>query len=301
MLRLFAISKRVADGSDARAWRSRLAFLAGAIPLRAELAQILRGSGSLGRHIAQRPETLGAVVWPYISTNWDAKERLARIRDHFAALDEAVPTFDFEVDRVQVLCDLSDLLPGLTVVLDQPKWFMREGQLCFNLFVHDKRVFSLAFSFALQPSLVAYVGAVQGRSIEGILETYKQITTALHGMRPRDFLIEAFLALCRSVGVQAVYAVADARRHHRSAYFGNGPKSFALDYDELWRERGGDRHNDDFFVLPIGGAKRDLSTVPSKKRSMYRKRYELIDRFEATIAKGVQNGFAQRHRDEFAK
>ena len=98
-----------------------------------------------------------------------------------------------------------------------------------------------------------------------------------------------------------MYAVSDEARHHRSSYFGSGPKAFSLNYDEIWQERGGHRYTDEFFVLPVIGAKRDLATIPSKKRSMYRKRYELIDYFEAAVVRGLRDGFVTRSRDDFAK
>jgi uncharacterized protein VirK/YbjX len=300
LLRLFTVSRRVIEGSGFRVWRSRLSFVASATLVRRQLADMLGDTGSFGRHLAKRPEVVGVLVWPYVSTSWDARQRLSLIREHFATLDNVLSKLDFDPDDVLILEDLCDLLPGLRVVLDQPKWFMREGQLCLNIFVHDTRLFSLAFSFGARPTLSAFIGAIQGRDIDGVLEVYKQITSALHGMRPRDFLIEAFLCLCRTAGIERVYAVSDANRHHRSSYFGRAPRAFSLNYDEVWRERGGSQQREDFFVLPIEGTKRDLSSVPSKRRSMYRKRYELMDRFEADIRKGLRDGFVKGHRDEFA-
>jgi len=165
---------------------------------------------------------------------------------------------------------------------------MREGQAVLDLFIAETRIFSLAFSLRDEQGLTAVIGAIQGRDIEGALDTYRELTGALHGMRPRDFLVEMFRALCATLGVQRIVAVSDASRHHRSPYFGKvTDKRFPLDYDEVWTERGGTALDDDFFALPVKPTRRSIEEIPSKKRSMYRKRYEMLDRLEAKLAQAV--------------
>jgi uncharacterized protein VirK/YbjX len=104
-------------------------------------------------------------------------------------------------------------------------------------------------------------------------------------MRPRDFLFELFRAFCRAFGVSKIYAVSDASRHHRSSYFGSKAKNgeLTLNYDEIWLERGGALHNSDFYVFNVDQQLKNLEEVPSKKRSMYRKRFEFLETTEAQI------------------
>jgi uncharacterized protein VirK/YbjX len=243
--------------------------------------------GSLiNKLIAQRPETVGAVVWPYQCHTWTAKTRLDRIREHYSVIDSLSPRIDFPLDGALKLLDLGNVYENLHVVLDQPIWFMREGQLVINLFLDNVRIFSLAFSLARESGeVVAYVGAMQGRNIEGLLDKYREITKAMHGMRPRDFLFELFRAFCRAYGVSKIYAVSDASRHHRSAYFGSKAKDgeLTLNYDEIWVERGGTIQNSDFYVFNVDQQIKNLEEVPSKKRSMYRKRYDFLESTEAQM------------------
>lgn len=286
--RLWSISRTVVDASGLRGLYRRLSFMAATVRHRAVLLPFMHASGALDRVLERRPETIGAVVWPYVCLSWDAPTRLARIGDHWAAVEAVAPVLNFAPDDGRELLDLADLMPGLRVVLDQPKWFMREGQAVLNLFVGETRVFSLAFSLRIEDSLTACIGAIQGRDIEGVLDTYKAMTGALHGMRPRDFLVELFRALCGAIGVSRIYAVADAKRHHRSPYFGNKfAKQVPMDYDEIWRERGGEPLSVDFFVLPVDPGRRNIEEVPSKKRSMYRKRYEMLTKIEAELSRAL--------------
>lgn len=285
---LWQMSKQVYPNTSIFTVKNRLIFTVQASRIKKAIQPFLHApSGSqINKLMTQRPETIGAVVWPYICHTWDAKNRLSRIEEHYRVVDSLYPKIDFPVDGALKLIDLGYVCENLHVVLDQPIWFMREGQLVINLFLDNVRIFSLAFSLAHESGkMVAYVGAMQGRNIDGLLDTYRDITKAMHGMRPRDFLFELFRAFCRSVGVTKIFAVSDASRHHRGAYFGSKAKNgeLTLNYDEIWLERGGVIENSDFYVFSVAPQVKNLEEVPSKKRSMYRRRYEFLDATEARM------------------
>lgn len=270
--------------AKARILKRRLSYVSAGAKLIGPL-QVFRHprpGSALQRALQQRPELLGVVVWPYICTNWNARTRLQRIYEHFRVIESRGAVLDFPIDEQLPLLDLADVANDLRVVLDQPKWFMREGMLVLNLFAQDVRMYSLAFSFALEEDeVVAHIGAIQGVDIDGILGDYRDLTKALHGMRPRDFLVELFRILCRCLGVSNIYAVKNDRRQHCSSYFG-AAKSDALflNYNAIWEERGGIRKSEDFFALSLETPMKQLDMVPSKKRAMYRRRYELLGSLE---------------------
>src|SRR5205085_10943663 len=139
------------------------------------------------------------------------------------------------------LLDLSEIRPGFQVVLDQPRWFMREGQFAINLFLNETRLYSLVFSlFRDGDVLTAFIGAIQGRDIEGILEEYRDLTKAAHGMRPRDLLIEIFRFFGQAIGLTRILAVSDGSCQHRSNYYGgSASRKISTDYNEIWEDRGG--------------------------------------------------------------
>src|SRR6185437_8818486 len=125
-------------------------------------------------------------------------------------IDKIGGAIDFLPDDKIELLDLGDVVSGLHVVLDQPQWFLREGQLAINLFLEDVRIYTLAFSFFRQgKEIAAFVGGIQGRNIAGILETYRDLTKASYGMRPRDLLIDILRMLCAELGVKQIFAVSN--------------------------------------------------------------------------------------------
>jgi uncharacterized protein VirK/YbjX len=262
----------------------RLRFLAAAAKRRRRIAAILTSPGALGRAVGERPELLGTLIWPYQCAAWDADERLDRLTAHYAEIDRLGVPFAFGTDEKLVLATLEDMYPGLRIVLDQPPWFMREGGLTLNLFVGTFRAFSLAFSLCRdgRGGLEVVIGSIQGRNAAAALDLYRDLTRALHGLRPRDFLIEVMRMLCRDMGATRILAVADAVRHHRHDYFGKS--EFQQNYDEIWNDRGGVPVDDRFFSLPVAPERRDMETIKPNKRPLYRRRHAFLDDLEARMS-----------------
>jgi uncharacterized protein VirK/YbjX len=277
---LWINSRAICDGTGIVSLVRRLRFLARALAVYDSVTPIINAppGSALARAIESRPETIGAVIWPYQCLDWDARARLARIHEHYSIIDGIGGPINFPTDDEILLLELGDIRQGLRVVLDRPRWFIREGQLAINLFLDDVRLYSLLFSLLPDASgIAAFVGAIQGRDLEGILDEYRSLTKAAHGARPRDLLIEVFRMFCELIGVTRIYAVADEHRQHRSAYYGPlAYKKLNVDYDEVWEDRGGVRTDPRYYELEVGAKERDLAGVPTKKRSMYRKRYEML-------------------------
>ena len=258
-----------------------------------------RQGSPLQRAMQQRPELVGVVIWPFTCSSWDAKTCLQRIDQHFRVIETMNANLDFPCNDALTLLDLSDVATNLSVVLDQPKWFMREGLFVINLFALDVRIYSLAFSFAFEDDMkIATIGAIQGVDTEGILDDYKDMTKALHGMRPRDFLVEVFRIFSRCVGLTRICAVDDAKRQHRSSYFGAADsKTFFMNYNDIWIERGGVKGNEDFYDLSMETPMKNLEEVASKKRAMYRRRYELLQSIEQRMQVTLKDSAVSKTTD----
>lgn len=248
------------------------------------------GEGAYQRYLAERPEIIGILVWPYQSAFWDVKTRTARLLNHFEQAEQFGDAFAFGTGEQVILADLSDHLPGLTLSLDQPIWFMREGSLTLNLFLGDFRAYTVAFSLheGLDGAREVVIGSVQGRNTDEALEMYRNITKALFGLRPRDILNRMLSIVARWFGADRIIAVTQAARHHQHMYFAD-QKAFPNDYDEIWTELGGARLDDEFFELPLTPERRSLDLIKAKKRSMYRKRYQFLDQVEEAVLGALDN------------
>ena len=240
--------------------------------------------------LADRPQLLGLLVWPYQCASWDAQTRLDRFQAHYAEIDQIGAPMTLSIDDKLVLTDLDALFDGLRVVLHQPLWLMREGGMTISLFQGDNLLFSLTFSLFRnsEGERCALIGGCQGRNIDGILDTYRDMTKALHGVRPRDFLMECFGILGRQIGVVQSFAVSDKERHRRHPFF-NQKGDFPQDYDVPWQERGGVATQDGLYKFPPHPVRKPLEEIKAKKRSLYRKRYAFLEELEAQIARDFPN------------
>lgn len=276
-LRLRAVEKL--DGGP---WL-KAKFLALSAIKRKELAPLLNASppSLLARHLEERPEILGVVLWPYQCAAWNAAERVQRIVGHFDALERVPSVFQFRADDKLLLLDLSMYREGAKVILDQPRWLLREGHFALNIFDGNHRSYSLSASLYND---TVFIGGIQGRSTPNALEVYRDMTKDFHGLRPRDFLLDLLRMLSPILSFNKIHAVADQYRFFRHPYFRSGTETaMALDYDEIWKDRSGAQTSVTHFELPIKTIRRPLEEISSKKRGMYRKRYEMLDQLEERL------------------
>jgi uncharacterized protein VirK/YbjX len=269
----------------AHAIRRRL-FQLKARPYLSACQHLLEGGGEeFARTLLVRPELLGVIEWPYIHKGWGAARRMQAIWAHYDLI-EAHPWLHVPIESRLLMVDLSNVRPGLTLQLERPQWFIREGELTLSLFQDTTRLYSVCLTLGKREGeVVAYVGGIQGRNIDAVKEQYADLTKVLHGARPRDFLLVAAGLLCAQVGVTQLLGVCDANRHHRHRYFQghlDGDRA-SSDYDEIWSDRGGQPTEDGFMAMKVPFEYRPLDEVSSKKRAMYRRRYELLDQVANSI------------------
>jgi uncharacterized protein VirK/YbjX len=235
----------------------------------------------MGTLLCEWPDTVGYLLWPYQCAAWDAETRIARIRSHLEVVNN-IPGLKLEPEDKLVLLDLGEISPDVSLLIDRAKWLSREGHLTLSLFKGSFRAFTVSFSLFNLEDLEVFIGGIQGRNGDDILSLYRELTKDFHGMRPRDFMLELLRLFAIKIGAKHIHAVADAQKISRHEYFG-ARGAPGLYYDEIWAERGGTKIGETHFELPLGGTRRDLEEIAAKKRSMYRKRYEMLDHLESSI------------------
>jgi len=231
------------------------------------------------------PLISGAMYWPYINHTWPVERRLSAIDQHFRMLGGPAAIIAHATFEEVELARFDENYAGLRLVLDKATWFLREGEIVLNLFVHDQRFYSIAFTLGVdagQP--LVFVGALQGSNSDAAQGIYRDITHALHGMRPRDFLMVALKLLCLELGISRIWAVTSDNRQHNSPYFGDTHKEKVLvAYNEVWLEHGGIELDNGFFEIPTKVRYKDMSEIPTRKRATYRRRYLMLDKLALDI------------------
>lgn len=277
--------------ADLTGWKARARFYLAALreepAFRALYAP--EPDSALRRLRAERPRIVNFVLAPYLDARWDLPTRVRQLTKHCAAMQGGLARYAFGIDEELFLLDLAPLeMPGFSIVLDKPQWFFREGTVTANLFQDDVRLFSVSFSFErVGERLELVIGSVQGRKIDRVLDIYRDFTKISHGIRPRDFMIEIVRMLARAEGVVRIRAIPDKYRHQRHPYFSRDTnRELPLNYDEIWIDRGGTLGGDGYYDIPLQ-VQREFDTIPARKRSLYRKRFALLEQLETALVEAL--------------
>lgn len=251
---------------------------------------------------------IGVVEWPYIHNKWDTAQRLNTIATHYELLhgevfhDRFSQLMNIHQDEEVTIMQFDEAYDHVSVVLDRPKWFIREGEMVINLVQHDLRVASIAFTLGYESGeTTAYIGAVQGIhagiSSEQSLAIYKRLTKLFFGLRPRTLLLEALKVYLNDMGIEQLYGISDQHRHHRHRYFGfDHQTDFKNDYNAFWEEHGGYLDvQSGFYKMHLKPAIREIKTIPSKKRSQYRKRNAFIEELDTCLSFNHTNKLKNTH------
>jgi uncharacterized protein VirK/YbjX len=241
--------------------------------------------------VLRKTDFIGVTLWPYLNNLWTVSERLERIAKHYELIAHFPGNLlSINTQNLRVLSDMNAISPGVKIALDHASWFRREGELVLNIFQNDLRVVSSAFIFALvegEPCIM--IGAIQGIH-SGVpsdesLSIFKDLTKDFEGVRPRTLVLEVFSFVAEAYQVKKILAIADENRHHRHPYFGNRDEpKLATNYNEIWCEHGGvpsSLHG--FYELPLSFNRKTMEEIPSKKRSMYRRRFDMLDNLKRDV------------------
>lgn len=133
----------------------------------------------------------------------------------------------------------------------------------------NQRLYDIVFVFLNSEEMLAT--CIQGPSGEHAQEWVKKLTKQLHGIRPMYLLLNALRLVCQQfhcqlLGIPSNHQVKKRWYGHQRTFF---------DYDEFWRDNGANLQH--YWQIPLIASKKSLDEIPSKKRSMYRKRYEMLN------------------------
>ena len=248
-----------------------------------------------------RPRLYFKPLRVYMSIKWTTEQKIKVILDTYRfimskgeAFQEVITNSNgIEIARWQ----LSDSIEA-TLKLGYHHMHRKEGELV--LFFESEQlggtIATIAFSFEeMAPdNWVCRIACIQGRTVNES-DVTKQVQKLLHGIRPKSFMVFAVQELSRQLGFTAVYGVGDAihpyRRQHTIHL--HWIHAIQFDYDAFWSESGGIANPDHWYELPLRMVQKDIQEIKTNKRSLYTRRYRLLDDLSLKIADSVKKLIAQ--------
>ncbi len=133
-----------------------------------------------------------------------------------------------------------------------------------------------------------YIGAMQGPNMDGARDLVKKLTKWANGYRTKNLILYMTQAVARALDIDKIYAVSN------HGYYANNhvrvDRKLKTNFGEFWQEAGGKETEDNrFYELPLVEHRKTMEEVPTRKRAVYRRRFEFLDAVDEEIEKAVRD------------
>lgn len=228
----------------------------------------------------------------YMSTQWSSRKRIRCLKETYQVIRDNHCLSDALTSKTgRVLASVS--LPSIgrvDICLGHDSRFRKEGELTLAVVSSELggKLTSASMSFQRDTdgTLQCFIGAVQGD--EGP-DAIHAATKAMYGLRPKALVVWAVQEVARYLGVKVLFGVGSRIQMHRKKCLFYLPLFHAVmfDYDAFWTELGGKCEGDRWFRLPLVAHQRDRDEIKPNKRSMYAKRYAMMDDLSLQVSRSV--------------
>lgn len=134
-----------------------------------------------------------------------------------------------------------------------------------------------------------YIGGMQGAKSHVPHELIQTATKSCNGLFPKRLLVEAAMIIGQIMNAGVIRAVSNETHIYRSVRYRRKKQGKLLaDYNSFWESLGGSLAANGDFLLPLEMARKPMEEIASKKRSEYRRRYDLLDGLHAQTRSACQ-------------
>ena len=225
----------------------------------------------------QYPYRVNTLLSQYCDKHFNATQRLEAIKTNFAMAEKhfSVALCETLISQQPVL--LAQLTDELALNLTLNHIDPYEGFFAIALTDANQRtIYSASFTFLADNRLL--IASIQGPKGDEAQDLVRQATKLLHGVRPMFMLVNAFKVFAETLNCRL-----EGIPHKRQAkYRWNDSAKLLFNYDEFWQENEG-HLAENYWQIPTSLERRPLEDIQSKKRSMYRKRYDMFDKMMVEI------------------
>ena len=219
------------------------------------------------------------LVYRFLDKRFNSKQRFEAICDNLLFLPEKLTALSASIYKTPL--NFGEVIPDFEMTLSMTTHQPMEGYWVLELWHKPRNELVYLLTFAkLGEALL--ISVVQGPNFEGSKEMVKQLTKTCHGLRPTYLMVEMMKALTKALGFKTLLGIPQ-KYQNKSRFIQSS--HYVVDYDAIFAESGGQLK--DYWELPLE-IDRNLDNVPSKKRSMYRKRYAMLDDLAKVIEEKLE-------------
>lgn len=232
-----------------------------------------------------QPEIINKPFRTYLFCNIKIKNKFKNLLSHYTYISktftpEAIKLIysTFELSLVEFeLEDIGKINVKLCYIPDLGK----EGEMTLLLDLNGEDLYSIQFSLHEENNESEFtIFGIQSRNAIDP-ELIKKITKKMHGVRPRNYLFFILRQLCEILNIDTIKAVR-SQFHIANCSHVKKTNKFQANYDQYWEEEQGIK-GEKFYTLPLKETRKTMEEIASKKRSMYNKRYTMLDAHKEII------------------
>ena len=221
---------------------------------------------------------------PWLTVNMERQHALESLNWHYQTMIRQLPATLLQGYLSKQGATLLTLTgkdeQHFTVRLCADAFMDKEGEATL-VFCDDQNTVLAEMTFTLCPfagQSTLFIGGLQGAKAHVPHERIQKATKACHGLFPKRLLVEAAMTLGAAFPVEQIVAVSNDTHIYRSWRYRKKKEGKLLaDYDSFWLSLGGEKQESGNFMLPLVMPRKPMEEIASKKRSEYRRRYELLD------------------------
>lgn len=209
--------------------------------------------------------------------NTPAKKLNIFIHDMYTMQNLAGGQF-FQHFLAQKACILAKVNEDLYYQININQLDINEGLWSLSLCSHQHGTLYAA-SFGFLPNGQFLISSLQGPRENG-KERVKQLTKELHGLRPQHLtiaMLQLFATYAQHPNILGITQDRQVKLRWRLK------KRVSMNYDVFWQECGGVLNPEGYWQLDTSHRRKPETEIASKKRAMYRRRYEMLDSLENDV------------------
>lgn len=241
-----------------------------------EIANFILSHKYLKEEVYRYPSLCTKLHRPYLTNTLKNDEKVKGIKQSYLALDsrfsQELLSILYREGKLE-LCEFDGKNGGrYKISLNLYPAYEKEGEftlVCYNF--ENKPLAKLTFGF-LENTVI--IGGLQGLEKGEDSNLIKEATKEMYGIFPKRLVLEVLYILFpeyRVVGVgkeKHIYFSPHYRKKKEEKVHAN--------YDEFWQSLDG-QEKDGMWLLPKKLERKRIEDIPSKKRSMYQNRFDLLD------------------------
>lgn len=221
-----------------------------------------------------RPSYSYPLAHRFLDKRFTATQRLVQICENLLFLPQKLSHLP---PLWQQSVNFGEIIPDFELLLNINEHQPMEGFWALELRYKPSQqlVYLLTFGKLDDALLIA---VIQGPNFENSKELVKQLTKDCYGLRPAYLMVEAMKALTAVLGYQHLLGIPQ-KYQNKSRWVQS--KRYVVDYDAIFAESNGTLGK--YWQLPLELESKAMEDIPSKKRSMYRKRYEMLNNLKKSM------------------